>query len=705
MADATPEATEPYLETTARRFNTAINTKAAMGTEGGGAPARIPGPTTGRGLAGRPSHGRLCTSSTDAGGDAEGDQKANEAADASEKEIEAATEKPAFTQEGRDEFLAKTVHPEDRWRGTHYKLFDRGTDVNAVLRLTNLPSTTTEEDVLQFFNEGEGRPSDPKRKAGIASIARIEFDRRDHHGLSYEGEKLGPSYEAYVHFPSKEAAAEARARHHNEWFKAKGQDGKGSRVACYQFQQVAMLVNDGAVLTLKNVHFDATVQDIADFFGGFDVVYVAIKRGRAKEVVNGRIVQPGKSRGVAYVLFTNPRQAYKAKKAKRAEGADATIRDRPVHIKKFRSHYVFSDERREMIYLTELPGGQNLKINDGLDYEVAWLTEWLGEHARADRNDLIDGVPMTTYFSRKDANYEERFAKAHGYVEDEDIDAMVAELGREEDQVIPGFFGERRDGIDSDGEVNLGDGGTGGFIDEMGKFVFDPIYDVWDSMPKEAEKDVYGFTVPRAGPGEEGVDPSKEIRMPDLAGYGVDTSLGNMTVEGAVRSEDIFEDLLHRDAEVDGAFGAQEEPHEPGPLTWHYSVHFFPFSAVIPTFKGNNKVKLTIDVAMLQKDWELSDAEVEHMILICGSRYMPKQGVLKFATEQYKDRIENQRVLYKQFIDVVEEAKRFVAEHHASYQPTDDQRRLSLLKKEAVKNHKKTKYSKGVWKLGGRAVS
>ena len=84
---------------------------------------------------------------------------------------------------------------------------------------------------------------------------------------------------------------------------------------------------------------------------------------------------------------------------------------------------------------------------------------------------------------------------------------------------------------------------------------------------------------------------------------------------------------------------------------------------------------------------------------------MPKQGVLKFATEQYKDRIENQRVLYKQFIDVVEEAKRFVAEHHASYQPTDDQRRLSLLKKEAVKNHKKTKYSKGVWKLGGRAVS
>jgi len=95
---------------------------------------------------------------------------------------------------------------------------------------------------------------------------------------------------------------------------------------------------------------------------------------------------------------------------------------------------------------------------------------------------------------------------------------------------------------------------------------------------------------------------------------------------------------------------------------------------------ANRKVKMRVYLKELQREYQLSDDAIQHIIRICQNRYNPNKGELTLVSEKYAHREDNRRHIMETMASLIEEGhSKFPAlpqeggDHTSSnYGPRDD---------------------------------
>ncbi|KAF6262380.1 hypothetical protein COO60DRAFT_1496817 [Scenedesmus sp. NREL 46B-D3] len=77
-------------------------------------------------------------------------------------------------------------------------------------------------------------------------------------------------------------------------------------------------------------------------------------------------------------------------------------------------------------------------------------------------------------------------------------------------------------------------------------------------------------------------------------------------------------------------------------LRWEQRMVLGPTSGQVAT-AAESKVKLSVSAAELQQETRLSDAGLQHMLAVAGSRYDPATGLLSLVCGRFPSREENRR--------------------------------------------------------------
>jgi len=93
-------------------------------------------------------------------------------------------------------------------------------------------------------------------------------------------------------------------------------------------------------------------------------------------------------------------------------------------------------------------------------------------------------------------------------------------------------------------------------------------------------------------------------------------------------------------------------------LQWELNVVFEESKQTGEPHPLNKKVKCHVYLRDLQREFNLTDAALQHIALICGPRYNPNKGLLTLTSEKYREREENRLHVVEMLTGLVKEGQR-----------------------------------------------
>ena len=108
------------------------------------------------------------------------------------------------------------------------------------------------------------------------------------------------------------------------------------------------------------------------------------------------------------------------------------------------------------------------------------------------------------------------------------------------------------------------------------------------------------------------------------------------------------------DEEIDEAGEAEEED---GVLEWQATMVLHAAAMSLPAHPLNRKIRLRVHVQALGAKLGMSQAQLDHLVLVAGPRYKSESDVLLLTCDIHPKRADNQRHLLRILNELVKEAK------------------------------------------------